>query len=349
LIEDLGFSSEIQTPTHAKERYILSKGKLSKVPGKFLWMIIPSLLKEWKEPVVHKEETIWEFACRRFGKRVAEQILDPIVLGIYAGDIKKLSLSAAFPRLKQLEEENGSIVKGLLFSKKKKKALNGAPLFFFKKGGGSFIRHLSEKLPYDISYGETAKKITKEGESYLVETGKRTIEADRVVLAIPAYRAAELLEEKTANRLLSIPYQPVTTVSVALKEGVKFPQGFGYLIPKLEKEKILGVLFDSNFSKEEEAKLTVMLDGVDLSDEELKEAVERVLSVHLKIDGKVKTHSSRRIEKAIPQYVLGHKKNIEEIRKSLPEGIHLVGNYLEGVSVSDSIKLAKEEATSIQM
>jgi protoporphyrinogen/coproporphyrinogen III oxidase len=342
LIQDIGFFSEVEVPPRGKERYILAKGKLNKVPGPFIWMIIWSLLKELRVSPVSYEETVWEFACRRFGKKIAEQILDPIVLGIYAGDIKKLSLSAAFPRLKQIEEEKGSLTKGILASllKRQKKPLNGAPLFSFKKGAGSFIDHLVKRLPYQISYGESAEKIIKQEAGFLIKTSKRTLEVDSVVIATPAYVAASLLQEE---RLLSIPYQPVTSISVVI-EGENLPEGFGYLIPKIEKEEILGVLFDSNFSKEKgPVKFTVMLGKVDVSDEELKQVVDRVLSVHLKIKSKVKTLSFKRREKGIPQYILGHTENIQKIKDGLPKGVHLLGNYLEGVSVSDAVHLGKKE------
>jgi protoporphyrinogen oxidase len=50
---------------------------------------------------------------------------------------------------------------------------------------------------------------------------------------------------------------------------------------------------------------------------------------------------SKTIEEAIPQYILGHQESIAAIEKNMPLGIHLVGNYLQGASLSDAVKTAK--------
>ena len=77
-------------------------------------LLIPALLREWRAPPLEKEETIYDFAVRRFNPNVASLFFDPMTLGIYAGDIRELSMAACFPALKKWELEYGSLAKALL-------------------------------------------------------------------------------------------------------------------------------------------------------------------------------------------------------------------------------------------
>ena len=359
LVEEVGFSSEvIGSSKDSERRYLWLDGALQKMPDNLFSLLtsslarplLISLLKEWSKPTFLEDETIWAFACRRFGKSVAERFFDPLVLGIYAGNIKKLSVEACFPFLKELEREKGSITWGLLssfFKKKRKKAALSSSLFSFKKGTGSFIKHLISRIPFPIYYGQKVLSLEKKGEGFLLKCSQGVFEADEVIIALPAYVAGDLLklfEEELFVRLSNIPYQAVTSMNVAFVSEVLSVSAFGYLIPKIEKEEVLGVLFDSKIFPEQQGfshtTMTLMIEGVDRSDEELLRILDRVLKVHLKIAGEPNVVSWKRMAKAIPQYNVGHLEEVSAIQKLLPKGIHLAGNYLKGVSVNDCIRLS---------
>jgi oxygen-dependent protoporphyrinogen oxidase len=350
LIEEVGCLSDIEySSKKGSGRYLLRQGKLEKMGPKSLVSLLGPLVRELFKPVYFEDETVWDFGCRRFGKEITERFLDPMVLGIYGGDIKKLSTQASFPLFKKLEKEDGSLVKGLFklaFQKKK----HPGSLFFLKKGSGFFVEKLVSKLSSPIVYGKTVTSLTKEGDSFLVSTQDEVFRADRVFIALPAYEAAFILDsmDKTLSASLrSIPYQDITTIQVLLDKEAKLPEGFGYLVARKEKEPLLGVIFDSNQKKGKPPYVTIMIEGLDHRADQLRKIAERVAKEHLHIPYPIADVFWTKIPKAIPQYLLDHVENIRSIRERLPSGIHLMGNYLEGVSVSDSIASAKKEVFSL--
>lgn len=347
LIEEVGFSPElIRSSKFAKKRYLWICGKMRSMGSVIYKFLIKALLLEWSKPKEQKEETIWEFASRRFGKKIAENLFDPMVLGIYGGDSKKLSIDACFPIFKKWEREKGSITRGLIsFLLQKKTSSKG--LFSFKKGVGSFIEHLEQKIPFPVLYEKEVCAIEKRGEKFYVFSEDEVFEGDEIVLALPAYVTAFLikpLQEEVAARLLGIPYESITSVNVIIEDDVLKYSGFGYLIPSTEQETILGVIFDSKIFPDQDTsghtKITLMMRGCDFSEEEIRQAVNRSLR-HLDISQSPKEVVWKKMPRAIPQFILGHRDNIVFIRKNLPQGIHLLGNYLEGVSVNDAISVAR--------
>ncbi len=136
IVDEIGFASSLLfSSSRAKSRFLWTDEKFQKVP-KISFSLLYSLWKERKISPVFEDETIWDFTVRRFGKDIADKLVDPMVLGIYAGDSKLLSTKACFPFLKNLEKEHGSVIKGMfsLLTKKKPKAAFKAPLFSFKEG-----------------------------------------------------------------------------------------------------------------------------------------------------------------------------------------------------------------------
>src|SRR5205085_1986564 len=85
------------------------------------------------------EESIAQFVVRRFNQEFLDHAIDALVAGIYAGDPHKLSVTHAFPKLKALEDNYGSMIKGQLFGARERKkrgevAKDRAPKFSFDEG-----------------------------------------------------------------------------------------------------------------------------------------------------------------------------------------------------------------------
>ena len=171
----------------------------------------------------------------------------------------------------------------------------------------------------------------------------------RLILATSAPQAAELLEgdpDGPSGELKAIPYAPVTIAYVGfLREQVTHPlDGFGLLCPTVENRKILGVIFSSSLfpgrAPEGKVLLTVFVGGMtgqklaQSFDEDLERIVLRELSELLGVKGSPAFFRIHRWEKAIPQLILGHGETIRTIRKKLPFGLRLAGNYLDGISIA---------------
>lgn len=236
LIQELKLETIASNP-FASKRFILHRGKL-RTPQSFLPSLAFSLLREFFVPRGEKEdESIYEFAARRFSPKIAEALFDPLTLGIYAGDIRKLSIRSCFPTLYQWEQEKGSILKGFLTSPKKE-----GGLFTLKGGMETLIHALEKNLQIEILLNCPAQMCGNE----VLAQGK-VWRGDQIISATP----------------LALPKRSIWVVNLAFQGDVLAKKGFGYLIPSQEKESVLGVVFDSVIFPEQnqgnEIRLTAMI------------------------------------------------------------------------------------------
>ncbi|HUD02094.1 MAG TPA: protoporphyrinogen oxidase, partial [Rhabdochlamydiaceae bacterium] len=266
---------------------------------------------------------------------------DPMVTGIYGGNMKEISMKLGFPHFKALEEQYGSVIKGLFKSPKHQ----GPRLFSFQRGMKSFIKKLEEMTPVQFHYGEEITAIQSKGEGFEVKSSKGVYEADFLFSALPCHIIGRLL----FPQLLNISFQGTTLVHLGYHQKVLKKKGFGYLVASKEKDDVLGVVFDSNSFTQlnrspEETRLTVMLKRDDLSDAEARDLALKALKNHLNIKGQPDVSLVLRAPKVFPQLKLGHEKilnDVEAVRKERYPGLRLVGNYFYGVGVNDCIARAK--------
>lgn len=128
LIEELGLQDKvIEADSSARFRYLYLNQKLEKLPHNLMSFltspltkgVIPALLSDFLRPKrAHSDESIYDYFARHLTPSLAETFVDPMISGIYAGDMRKLSLQACFPKLHNKEQEYGSLLRGLLFSSK---------------------------------------------------------------------------------------------------------------------------------------------------------------------------------------------------------------------------------------
>src|SRR5439155_16844001 len=172
LIRDAGLESRRLDPDpKAEARYVVRYQRPIAMPGSPLGFFTTPLfssrakLAVLREPFVPprrdgKEESIAEFVVRRLNQEFLDQAIDALVAGIYAGDPYKLSVPHAFPKLAQLEQQYGSLIKGqLLGSRERKKngeiAKDRAPKFSFDDGlqvlTNTLAKHLGDSLQFNVS------------------------------------------------------------------------------------------------------------------------------------------------------------------------------------------------------
>lgn len=356
LIKELGLDSQILYAEeaahrrylyHQKQLRLLPQGPLSLVRSPWIWKILPELISEYFRASQNMgEETIEEFIKRRFGKQVAEFLMDPLVSGIYAGDMSQLSMKACFPTFHKYEQEHGSVLKGLF------KNATKSSLFTLKEGMGSLIKELHKQLEATFLLSNEALWLSFKGKQVEVQLKDRRIVADQLIAALPATDLAKLMERHDsylAAKLREIPFASVASVQVGYKKDILPLQGFGYLIPRKERESILGMVWDScifpnqNHHKEE-TRLSVMMslqDGQD-SIQLAKDAIVK----HLGIVEKPDHMSLHTAHHAIPQYFLGHEKRISEIEERVTRlfpHTTLLGSSYYGVSVNDCISVARRK------
>jgi oxygen-dependent protoporphyrinogen oxidase len=342
LCEEIGIKP-IKANDNSKIRYIYDK-KLIEIPLKPLDFLKSDILS-WKgklrvameffvEPICDREESVEEFATRRLGKEFTRRMMVPMLAGIYASTPEITSMNAAFPKLKKIECEYGSLFKGMI--KLKRGGQPSGELHSFEYGMSEFIEKLKEKT--------NAKFIKKE-----IENIDELKDFDKIILATPAYESAKILDkyEKISNLLRKIRYNPVAIVGFDY-EDIK-PVCFGILTVE---EKSLGILMDKYIFPNRNG-IRVMLGGArypeikDMSEEEIIniaiEDVSRITGVNKPTFSWIKLHKN-----AIPNYSLGHQKLVDEIMEEAENiGVYLAGNAYKGVSFNDCIKNSFELAQKI--
>ena len=296
LVIDAGLESRRVDPdSKAEARYVVRYKRPVEMPGSPLGFFTTELfsfkakLAVLREPFVAPrrdgvEESIAQFVVRRFNQEFLDHAIDALVAGVYAGDPYKLSVTHAFPKLKALEDNYGSMIKGQIFGARERKkrgevAKDRAPKFSFDEGLQVLPDTLRERLGDAVNLNTTVTALTQTAEGWVLDlrAGGQEIRAEHsaVVYCGTAFKLAELkvygraalprsLEDRAAQQqrrptdgsgqpqldlscLSEIRYPPVASVVLGFRrEDVAHPaSGFGMLIPKIEGFKILGTIFSS--------------------------------------------------------------------------------------------------------
>ncbi len=370
LIDRLGLHGEIRfAAPEAKKRYVLRNRRLVALPTTPKQLIATRLLgplaklRLLLEPVVARrsagtDESFERFVARHFGRQVVQRIAGPFVSGIFAGDPAKLSVAAAFPQVYRLEQEHRSLFKAM-------KAGAQRPRLCSVAGGiGQITKHLASRVQEETVLNAYAQRIQWREDHYLVTTGTHEYDCDHLILAVPAYAAMRLLEEinaPAAAELRDIPSVPVKVIhSIVPRAAVAHPMdGFGYLVPRGEKIRHLGTIFNTacfpHHSREGEALLTTFMGGafdaeaVDTPDDQLLEELQREHATLGIYTGEPIYSSVTAWPRAIPQYHLGHLERIARLYQSMRKtpGIHLAGNYLNGISLGACVESGNTAADSV--
>jgi len=384
LIRELGLESELQFADSRAPRYIVRDKRLRKLPtsppalvaSTFLgirsrWNLLSEPLKQTKPP--SEDESVASFVRRKFGSEILDYVVAPFVSGVYAGDPEQLSLRAAFPDLDQWERDFGSVVRGAIKSRPAGRNKSAKPSLFSFRGGVAVLpRAMAESLGENLHTRNAATSVHRTnrsgGSAFEVElTRNGAIQrnsAAAIVMATPAYTASELLRAispSLSKALSSIAYAPVAVVAAAYKrEQVSDPlYGFGFLVPRKEKIRTLGTVWNSSLFPDRGPQGTVVmtsfiggatdLDVVGHAETEIAQIVNRDNAALLGIAGFPIATKVWKCSRALPQYNLRHGHVIEAIREGerASSGIFLAGNYLEGPSMGKCIENGFRTAESV--
>lgn len=206
--------------------------------------------------------------------------------------------------------------------------------------------------------------VRRESGKWLVISSGRTVEFDAVILATPAYVAAGLLANASAElaaELNAIRYSSSVTVILGFDRSVRaaLPAGFGFLVPRTEKRRVLAATFVHNkFSgraPEDRALTRCFLGGtrdeeiLQLSDDEILRIVRLELREILGISAEPLLARVFRWKQAMAQYGIGHSARVERIRGLVAAtlGLALAGNAYGGIGVPDCIREGTRAAENI--
>lgn len=356
----------VEATEAAKLRYLVLDGRLRRVPSGPVGLARSGLLgpggllRLAVEPFVparrgEGEESVWSFAARRIGRQAADRLIAPMVLGVFAGDARRLSVEAAFPRLVRLEREHGSLLRGLLAGRRQGTVRGGpsgpaAPLRSFRSGLEALPAALAASGRFSVRTGVEVRAVARFPSGGLEVRGPGPeLHADAVVLATEPWAIASLLElelPSAAALLRQIACPPVTVVALGYseEEAARVPFGFGALVRPGEGFRILGCLWDTHLFPGRAPGRCVLVrsllgGAVDpsvaaFSEEEVVALVRRDLERLLGIRSAPIFRHVVAWPRAIPQYEIGHLQRAAAIESAVAAapGIFLAGNGLRGIS-----------------
>ncbi len=371
IVNGLGLAPELLTANPAaRRRYIVQHGAPVALPGNPLAFFTTPIfspgakLRIFTEPFHRRadvEETIAQFVRRRLGPEFLDWAIDPFVSGVYAGDPERLSVRAAVPKIYALEAQHGSLIVGALSRMLHGRAGGPQPagrLVSFRGGMQTLPVAIARALGERVVLGAAVTGLARGGDGWIVKTAAaREYRARRVVLALPAYAAAQLLEPlspESARELAAIVYAPIAAVGLGFRRAqIRHAlDGFGMLIPRRENRKTLGALFSATLfpgrAPDDGALLTAFIGGarhpgiVQMDDDAVVERILADLRPLLGIEGAPHMTRVTRWTRAIPQYELGHLERLARLDTALATlpGLHLRANYRDGISVADCVENA---------
>lgn len=380
LCKELGLGERLHgTNPHKKNTYVLNKGRLLPLPDGLAMMIpsdvrsiLESRLISWfgkarmgmdfllPAKAVNGDESLGAFVSRRLGREAYENLIEPLMSGIYAGDGDQLSLASTFPYLRDLENKYRSLARGALEMRKQSngRAVQGSRSAFLTPTTGlaEVVEALVENLQAnnaDLRLNARAVRVTQRYLGFQVQLEDGTfLDSDTLILATPAYVSAQLvssLNPELGFTLQSIPYASTATVSLAYRlSDIPRPlDGYGYVIPRREGRKALACTWTStkfpHRAPDGYALLRVFVGraGQDLSWEadELLAVAKEELKLTLGVTAEPLVVRLFKWDKAMPQYNLGHPERLARIDSALQHhpDLALAGNGYRGIGIPDCI------------
>ncbi len=397
LTRDIGFEDELVPldPNH-KKTYILHHGRFHRIPPGMV-MGIPTEMAPFittgllspagkaraaLDLVLSKrketgDESLGHFLERRLGREVLQHIAEPLLGGIYAGDVYKLSLRATFPQFHAIEKKYRSLVLGMKASRGQSESGGTLPplaresmFLSYRHGLSSLAARLEQELEgkVDILRETKVRSIRRSAagsEIDLEEAGGmlRSISAGAVVVTLPAYAIPELFPDiPQTQELLRIPFVSVANIALAYdRAAVGHPlDGSGFVIPRTEAAFMTACTWTSSKWKHvaPEGKALIRCyvgrsgeeQWQSLSDDELVGRVREELARLMGIRSEPSFFEVTRLMHSMPQYPVGHLELINRVRDALnadAEGrkrVWLAGGSFEGVGLPDCIRQGRDAA-----
>lgn len=396
LAKELELDHELVTTNpKARKTYIVQRDKLQPMPTGLVFGIPTELKPFLKSGLISfsgkvralmdfilpprrsiEDESLGELIERRLGTEVLENMTEPLLAGIYAGDMREISLQATYPQLGEIERQYGSIIRGMTMKNKPASTRAGtskSTFLTFRKGLQSLVHGLIHEL-HDVEQRTETIAVSIINRNHNDETGPSSsgndtpryevelhngerLLADDIYITTPNFVAADLLRPHVdVTALDAVNYVSVATVVIVFnkKDIVTDDDGSDFLVPRKEGRNITACTWTSTKWLHTCPDDKVLLrcgvgrlgdeQNVELPDEALTELVLKDLREIMDITAKPVFMEITRHKHSMPQYPVGHSNNISKLRKELETelpGVYAFGAGYDGISMPDCIKQAK--------
>ena len=391
LARDLGFTDDdLVAPSSAPTHIWTARAGLVQFPtGPFGIAVRPAEFLRWPGmsigsklraagdlvlPRRHEgtDESLGSLVRRRIGNGATNALVAPLLGGLFAGDVDRLSVLATFPELAAWEREHGSLMRGArAASARAAHVPAGAadvpapakpPMFLRLRGGLSELTdRLATAVGPSLQLGAGVRGLTRDGDRFVVDIDGGSLRADAVVLTTPAHVSAQLLRPllpQAAGLLDRIPYVSTAVVLLVYPEGSdeRVLASAGFVAPRgslpMNAATIVSKKWpDPSFGSR--AVLRCFVGGVgtqELSgrtDDEVVHAVTDSLTAVLGLPLRPDAAAVVRWPNAMPQYEVGHLALVDRIEHELPPGIFIAGAAYRGAGLPDCVRQANELAARL--
>ena len=375
LAGELGIRDQVIDPGgETRHMYILDGGTPVEVPlapVKFIKSRLMSgrgklrmMLEPFQPPKRDgADESLAGFVTRRLGREALDKFIGPILGGIYNTNPDTQSILVSSPIMREMEAEYGGLVKaviGRMFSARKNKSaeVENKPRFgAFKNGLQEMTDEIAKQLTGELRLGVEITKVEKDEKGYRVVLSNGNLLSTKTLLfATPANVASKLLEGvagESSAKLSEIGHQNIGTITFIYKteDAHTAVRIHGLMIPRRENRSIDAVTFTSLKMPSRAPKDYVILrvffgggkpDVAEMSDADLQKTVQDELAELIGITADPVQIVPFRWLKSFPQANVGHLERVDEIEKTLPEGIYLAGSSYRGIGVPDCIQQGRQ-------
>jgi protoporphyrinogen/coproporphyrinogen III oxidase len=394
LTRELGMEPELTAVNPKAKTYILHRGRLHRMPPGLVLGIPTEVMPFVKSNLISplgklragldlvlprrqsdSDESLGDFLERRVGREVLENIAEPLLAGIYAGDTSVLSLQATFPQFHSIEKKSRSLILGMMASRRTNaKETSELPniaknsmFLTFKAGLSTLVERLIRVLDdvemimgCGVAQLEQAQNADNETSYHLTLDDGRELVANRVILALPAPQTAALLPNLPEKKPFeTMNYVSVANVVMAFRAEDVGPgmDGSGFVVPRREGRFITACTWTStkwlHTAPEGKALLRMYVgrageqEWVSMTDEQIIDRVRRDIREIMGLTAAPLFTEVTRLMRSMPQYPVGHPDNVrrllERVREDLP-GLQLCGSAYNGVGIPDCVRVAKGAA-----
>jgi oxygen-dependent protoporphyrinogen oxidase len=374
LCQEVGLGPRLISTTPPRAAYVLHGGRLHRLPSPSIlgipatWSGIarydllswPARARLALEPMIGRapstlgDESVASFFRRRFGNATAPLVAQPLLGGIHAGDIEKLSVRSLFPRLVEAEARHGSVIRAFRHTHLQQ----GREGLFrsLSSGMGELVRAIERHLPQgSVRFGATVTGIGRQADGWSVECGSERLRARAIVLAVPAHVAARLLttvDSEAAALCGAVPYVSTASVSLAWpRVDVRHDlEGSGFVVARSAgAPRITACTWvSSKWRGRAPAGQTLLRafiggaldpEAVSLPDDELVGIAAREISQVLGVSGRPLLARVHRWQHAGAQHEVGHLARMGKLdeRLSLAPGLFVAGSGFRAIGIPDCV------------
>ena len=316
-----------------------------------------------------RDSSIGALVDERFGKEVVDRLVEPLLGGVYAGHAREISARAAVPQVVALLDRDRSLAKAAV------RAMSGptsdTPVFAGITGGvGRLPDAVVASSGIRVETGATARDLARRADGgWTVVVGSTTdprlVQADAVILAVPAGPAARLLSDvapTAALDLARIEYASVAVITLAFRAR-DFPAvtGSGFLVPPVEKRAVKAATYSFakwDWVREAGDGLLVMRCSLGRHREEhqLQKADDELVEIALNDLADAIGLSVRPVDShvqrwggSLPQYAVGHLDRVAAIRADVARlaGLAVCGAAYDGIGIPACISSGHQAAAQV--